>query len=122
MDIKQSTIIEADRPSTLFNEDELPELTAVAVIQKSLIQNLLLTLFEKGSLTSEEIRVIVRYAGVSLASEIAEWRAEAETRADEEGADRMGAAGEVYLEELEESILGRPDTDDLAEFDAAIED
>lgn len=122
MDITQPTIIEADRPSTLFNADELPELTAVAVIQKSLIQNLLLTLFEKGSLTSEEIRVIVRYAGVSLASEIAEWRAEAETRADEEGADRMGAAGEVYLEELEETILGRPDTDDLSEFDEDIED
>jgi hypothetical protein len=109
MENNQQTARETDLPSTLFNADELPELTAVAVIQESLIQNLLLTLFEKGSLTAEEVRVIVRSAGVSLASEIAEWRSAGETKADEEGADRMGAAGEVYLEELEETILGRRD-------------
>jgi hypothetical protein len=118
MDINLQTAAEADAPSTLFNTDELPELTAVAVIQESLIENLLLALFEKGTFTAEEVRVIVRSAGVSLASEVAEWRSAGETKADEEGANRMGAAGEVYLEELEESILGRPDTDISLDSDA----
>lgn len=103
-------------------ENELIEVAATAVIQKSLIQNILLTLFEKGSLTAEEVRLIVRYAGVSLASEVADRRTAPGSESDQAGADQMAEAGEIYLAELEESILGQPDTDILAEDEADNED
>ena len=90
-------------------DGELPELTAVAVIQKSLIQNILITLFENASVTAKEVRLIVRSAGIALASEVADREAEAESDGLEADIGRIVEAGESYLVELEESILGQRD-------------